>query len=567
MLETLHDLAYRRLKDQPDRLVAFSPQGRVTWRDLAEDVAQWRQQLDLLPETCVLIQQSRGDNLLACLLACWQIGKTPVLTTGANDLFAERLADIGDKQDYALGVTLPPTTSDSVPALVLYTSGSSGTPTAIAKTFAQLDAELALLEHCWGEQLGDSVLTAMVSRHHMFGLPFGLLWPAVRGSAFYTETVHYNQSLETLAQRFDIALIASPVQLANLPDNLDWQPLQRRVRIIFSAGAPLPEAAARHCQQVLIPVTEIYGSTETGAIAWRRQLADTAWQPLPGINIDVDSATQQLRVNGATISTDPANWLAMADTARLLAGAQRFELLGRIDRIAKVGGKRISLTDVENRLQTHPWVAAVRVVHLPERKDRLGAVVVLAGAGRAALIDRGRQEMNRQLAHHLDGLVEPVAVPRYWRYVHRLPHNAQGKTPGDLLKVLFNDQAQPRFPEVLEESLTTEGQQSSARFVLRVPDTLYYFSGHFPGQGVVPGVVQITWVQHFSALKFGELGTFLRLENLKFHNLIQPGDNVVLELHWQPEKGRLQFRYASASKDHASGRILFQPEAESANAP
>src|SRR6202044_303745 len=77
-------------------------------------------------------------------------------------------------------------------------------------------------------------------------------------------------------------------------------PLERSVqpRAVFTAGAPLTAAAAREAAALLGDfVIEIFGSTETGAIAWRQQAeAGAPWRPLPGIAVTTGAeGTLELR--------------------------------------------------------------------------------------------------------------------------------------------------------------------------------------------------------------------------------------------------------------------------------
>ena len=511
----------------------------------------WQPPLDEISETHILVEQPDNAELLASLFAIWRRGKVAVLSSNTKQPgahFRNTMRGVLENLEYS--------SPNQDTAVILFTSGSTDTPTAIAKTFTQLDAELQLFENLWGARLKESVFVSTVSRQHMYGLPFGLLWPVVRGSAFFTETIHYAQLLETLAKRFPLTLITSPVQLDNLPDNLNWEALKPRLAGIFSAGAPLPAKAAQRCRNQLIPVTEVYGSTETGAVAWRDQTENPLWQCLPDIGIKATDGGQ-LQIMSPCLNP-PNHWFTVADRVKLhssqAAGLQLFELLGRIDRVAKVGGKRISLTEVESCLKTHPWVTDVRSLQLEKRKFRIGAVLALTAEGRAALIDRGRRAINRLLAAHLGDRVEAVAIPRYWRYVTRLPVDAQGKVSFPLLTTLFFPDQQPLLPEVLERRTTSENK---LQLVLRIPDTLFYFNGHFPGNPVLPGLVQINWVQHYGEFFLTGYYRFKRLETLKFQQIIQPGDVVTLTLNWQPSTSRLVFSYVSAESKHSSGHMVF----------
>ena len=549
--------------------LADGPQGVVSWARFYQAVAQRERELAGLDSQAIAVLHPDPCDFLATLWAVWRLGKTAVVSTSgfrdqAHALAApchDGLCVTGFRRE-ALPDTLPADT-----ALVLYTSGSSGEPQPISKSLAQLDAEIAALDSLWGKALTDSLVVNLVSHHHMFGLPFGLLWPLARGIPFYTRTVHYPEPLEELACHHRLALVCSPVHLQHLPDKLDRDRVHGRVNLVFSAGSPLDATSAHRCHALFgLPVTEIYGSTETGAIAWR-QPPDTDWQCLPGVTVDHPPAEPGARAAASTPALQPLRVtspalpgqqsLVMADLADVLEPT-RFQLGRRTDRIAKVGGKRVSLTALENTLLAHPWVREARVLPVPERKGRLGAVVALKRDGNDALIDRGRRAVGEQLRNHLAGSFETLALPRYWRYVNRIPLNSQGKSSSDVLRDLFIDARQSRFPHLLDCEVIAAGQH--CRLTLQVPDNLYYFNGHFPGNPVLPGVVQTHWAIHYARRHLNLERIFAGLEAVKFQHIIQPGAIVTLELQWLAEREKLHFSYHSPTARHSSGRVTFAPE-------
>ena len=67
-------------------------------------------------------------------------------------------------------------------------------------------------------------------------------------------------------------LVASPAHLKRLPPALPWGLAAARLSGLFSSGGPLPDAALADCRSLLLQAPiEVYGSTETGGIAWRRR--------------------------------------------------------------------------------------------------------------------------------------------------------------------------------------------------------------------------------------------------------------------------------------------------------
>jgi 3-hydroxymyristoyl/3-hydroxydecanoyl-(acyl carrier protein) dehydratase len=99
---------------------------------------------------------------------------------------------------------------------------------------------------------------------------------------------------------------------------------------------------------------------------------------------------------------------------------------------------------------------------------------------------------------------------------------------------------------------------SSAELDLVVPADLAYFDGHFAGAPVVAGVVQVKWAIDLASRYVGATGQFAGFEALKFQQVLQPEQPVVLTLRWAAADGKLHFAYTSGDLRFGSGRILLR---------
>lgn len=298
----------------------------------------------------------------------------------------------------------------------------------------QLSFELAALEAQFGTLAGNAAVVATVSHQHIYGLLFRVLWPLYAGRAL---PAHRDDQPENLAPALALrpcVLVASPAHLKRLPAHLDWDGARRNLRAVFSSGGVLAPEAAMHAGALLgqAPV-EVYGSSETGGIAWRQD-AQAPWQTLPGVAVRVDAG--QLAVSSPQAG---GGWLELADLAELAEGGGFF-LRGRSDRIVKIAEKRVSLEAIETALCASGLAREARVVVVPGQ--RLAAFVVPTPAAQAVLADGGKLALNARLRSLLAGVVEAVALPRRWRYLDQLPLNPQGKTSEAALLALL-DAAMP----------------------------------------------------------------------------------------------------------------------------
>ena len=432
--------------------------------------------------------------------------------------------------------------------LSLCTSGSSGEPKRIDKTLRQMANEVQALEQLWGAELGSACLIASVGAQHIYGLLFRVLWPLCAGRSFVRKQLAFPEDMQRVSRDHpSFAWVASPAMLKRMTDNLDWSALSAVQRVFSSGGALPPEAAqALHTRLGQWP-TEIFGSSETGGIAWRQ--GHNLWQPFADVQLS-QSEDGALRIASAYL---PVGHVELtADAARIEADG-RFELLGRLDRIVKLEEKRISLPMLELALVNHAWVAEARLGVVHENRASLGALLVLSDSGLFALREHGRRALTETLRQHLSEHCEALALPRRWRLLRSLPLNSQGKLPQAQVDALLLA-PRPKQPEVMSQR-EDEGQWT---LNLSIPPDLAYFSGHFPKTPVLPGVVQVDWAMTLGQQLLDLPPRFGGMEVLKFQQLVRPGDAIELTLRFDRERSKLHFAYRNATAACASGRIVLE---------
>lgn len=498
----------------------------------------------------------------AALLGLWSAGCVPILpsnaTAGTRALLIDQVAGFWGEFEGAWPLpdqaesgaeVLKPLPEDS--RLVLFTSGSTGEPKPVIKHLRQLDAELRALQRQFGTAIGDRPVLATVSHQHIYGLLFKVLWPLVSDRPFDSRIWRDTAELVRYARTLEGAVwVASPAHLKRLAHDFPWEDARAGLVEVFSSGGPLLAATAQEWQQHWRrSALEVYGSTETGGIAWRRQSDGIAWTPLPGVEVEV-AEDGLLRLRSPHLPH--SGWQNLDDGGRD-CGDGCFELTGRRDRIVKIEEKRLSLPELESRLLAHPWLDEAAALVLPGEREQLAVVAVVSTEGRVALQELGKGAFSRRLRQELAQHFEPVLLPRRWRFVEALPVNAQGKLEQRRLAVLFDA---PKLPTVLSG---TRGE-NTVELNLWVPAELAYLPGHFPGRPILPGVVQIHWAVHYARQCLGIDGVFTGMETIKFRQLTLPERELQLALTWNPDRKRLQFTYRSARGEHTSGRILIDTE-------
>jgi acyl-coenzyme A synthetase/AMP-(fatty) acid ligase len=441
--------------------------------------------------------------------------------------------------------------------LSFFTSGSTGAPKRVAKTLAHLDREAVAVDAVLGSIVPRGVrVRATVTHQHVYGLTFRLCWPLASGRPFTSVSSEYWETALAALQR-DEALITSPAHLTRLA-GITPLPPARRPSLVLSAGAPLAEEAAEVAAGIFgVPVTEIFGSTETGAIAWRRRdRAAATWRPLPGVAVD-SNPDGLLCVRAPHV---PGDEHVSSDRVDIEADGS-FRFRGRSDSIVKIEGQRVSLPELEEHLRRLPWIADAAVVALDEAEGQLAqlaAAVVPSTAGAAILAEIGAFRFGRRLRRALAQTQEPAGLPRRWRFVDALPSGTLGKRRATDIIRLFEESKEtstalvrPTEPEIRVVRPLADG----AEFDLFISPDLACLEGHFPRMPIVPGVAQIDWVVKLAARHLNFPIDSAQTFRVKFRRVTFPNTVVTLSLRHTGPWRRLNFQYSSGLEVLSSGSI------------
>ena len=377
------------------------------------------------------------------LLACWYASKTPVMPGHSRAALLNEMQEQLDGVlcDMPLAVSLPLLTWDEAEAqgqlpplpassaLILFTSGSTGAPRQVVKSLTVMEQESRWLSALWGEQLQGCRVIASVSHQHLYGLSFRLFLPMTLRLPFSAQPLFYGEQLAQLPRDCRYAFISSPAFLSRLDSTLDAPGCE----LIVSAGGTLRGLDAEQVwQRFGCPVSEIYGSTEAGILAWRQcDRADAPWRSFSGVRLE-QVTPERWQVWSPLIAGD--NGLALDDRLNMQPDGG-FQLAGRHDRIVKIGDKRISLSEIERRLTDLPEIDdAVALVVTRHDRQAIGVVLSLTSTLDEAALHQHRQQWKRQLQCWL----EPLAMPRYWRIVATIPVTPQSKRAWPQIEELFH---------------------------------------------------------------------------------------------------------------------------------
>jgi uncharacterized membrane protein/acyl-CoA synthetase (AMP-forming)/AMP-acid ligase II len=442
-------------------------------------------------------------------------------------------------------------------AIMMYTSGSTGEPKVIKQRLAEFEADNRFVLSKWGEEWLSRKVCSTVSHHHIYGLLFGILLPFTAGVPFRRHKISAAEEFNNLTDT-SYMLVTVPGFLKRAVELNPFEGTGRTLKNVWiytSAGALDRETAEKTEKVFGFWPLEVYGSTETSGIAWRISRNGPEWVPF-------DNAEIRLNESGClvvrSVYIKNPEGFTTADMAEMLPDG-RFLLKGRCDSIVKVEEKRVSLNEIEERLRHSDLVSDACVIALEGKRQYLAAAVVLSEKGNEIFTESGKYAVNRALRGYLLRFLEPVAIPRKWRYVQALPADSQGKKKKNGIEALFGvDILKSRLlaaEKVIEQGVTEDGKKKAV-VEFTVPEESGYFNEHFPLIRVLPGVAQFELAVRFANRYLGSSLFVKNAKKIKFTSPVRPDVPLRMELVLYAELVEFTVTSPDGGKVYSSGNFL-----------
>jgi acetyl-CoA synthetase len=372
------------------------------------------------------------------------------------------------------------------PLYILYTSGTTGKPKGILHTSGGYLTHCAYTHHVvFDHKPGQDVYWCTADIGWVTGHSYIVYGPlANRATSVLYEgtpnTPHEGRHWE-IVQRYGVTVYYTAPTLirtfmkwgSQIPEKFDLSSL----RLLGSVGEPInPEAwmwYREHIGNERCPITDTWWQTETGGImisplpGVTATKPGSAMRPLPGISaaiVDGSGAPVSHGQGGYLVLDQPwpgmlrtiwgdderyrkTYWSRFAQQGYYFAGdGAKYDedgaiwLLGRVDDVMNISGHRISTTEVESALVSHPTVAEAAVVGAPDPITGQGIVAFVILRGHVVQDEAAGEEAIRMLRNHVATQIGAIAKPRQIMVVPDLPKTRSGK----IMRRLLRDVAEHR---------------------------------------------------------------------------------------------------------------------------
>jgi malonyl-CoA/methylmalonyl-CoA synthetase len=352
----------------------------------------------------------------------------------------------------AKGGDLPDEAGPEAPAIVVYTSGTTGPPKGAVLPRRAIASNLDALAEAW-EWTGDDVVAHGLPLFHVHGLILGTLGPVRRGGGVH----HLGRfSAEGAAAALDgdaTMLFAVPTMYHRLAaESEDKDDVRRafgKARLLVSGSAALPAVEHERIERLTGQrIAERYGMTETlmntGVRASGERRPGYVGPPLKDVELRLvdddgnpleeadDETIGEIQVKGPNLFLEYLNrpdatqeamtdgWFRTGDLATRAPDGYIRIVGRRATDLIKSGGFKIGAGEIEGALLEHPAVVEVAVTGEPD--PDLGERIVAWVVARP-----GESPSEDELAGHVADLLTPHKRPRVVRFVPELPRNEMGK--------------------------------------------------------------------------------------------------------------------------------------------
>lgn len=435
-MRKLSNTNFYSLKDSEDIFLIYKENKNfIKYKEFVSDILKSLEYISKFEEDTITVFIENAYRFIVIITAGFILKKRVNVLNNNSPKYVESIIDntmvyISDTENSALNLdevfesscndkwfdVLKETIIDENVYVNFYTSGSTGYPKLIEKTLKQFEAEATKIVNQFTENIKDSLFLYTVPHYHSYGFVFAVLVPFMLEAKCINNRINYLETVNNFADYEKITIVTTPAFLkridkSSLKIKSNWY--------LFSSTGMLEEKVNDLCKEIFgTDVTEIYGSTEAGAMAYRRRSENQLWTRLSVVKLKVD---ENGSIECCSGYTGENVWIHVGDVVNM-KNEDEFELLGREDSIVKIEGKRISVQQIDRQiLMDKHFKDSYTIYCKSDKREYIVSFIVMNNK------NRNSEDMKKYVIDYLKGYFETVVLPKKIYFVDSIPRSEIGK--------------------------------------------------------------------------------------------------------------------------------------------
>lgn len=363
--------------------------------------------------------KSKEQNALNIIKAYFNDSKI-ILFDETNQILKEKLKELNIKE-FLHKENINTIFDEKDFSMMFFTSGSTGNPVGALKTKKHLEEEVEVLTKLFEKREIKKVILT-VPFIHIYGMLFGLLYPLLNDIDIVLKEHFLPNDLLNLIDENSL-VVTTPLYIKAL-NKISQEKDLSKATFVSSTGPLDSQNAKEFSEKFNTDVMQIFGSTETGGIAYKLN-DEILWIPMPKVEIQTNKQNE-LKVLSPFVSTTiyensfkDINGV-MQTFDYIEKENEKFKLVGRSSQILKIAGKRYSTIQIENILEEEDEINKALVFVSSDNDSLRGEVLDIT-------LESSKEFTAREIKKILQSKLSNLKFSLSLKHVDKIPTSSVGK--------------------------------------------------------------------------------------------------------------------------------------------
>ncbi|RXJ76728.1 aconitate hydratase [Arcobacter sp. F155] len=363
--------------------------------------------------------KSKEQNALNIIKAYFNDSKI-ILFDETNQILKEKLDELNIKE-FLHKKKINTIFDEKDFSMMFFTSGSTGNPVGALKAKKHLEEEVEVLTKLFEKREIKKVILT-VPFIHIYGMLFGLLYPLLNNIDIVLKEHFLPNDLLNLVDDNSL-VVTTPLYIKAL-NKISQEKDLSKATFVSSTGPLDSQNAKEFSEKFNTDVIQIFGSTETGGIAYKLN-DEILWSPMPKVEIQTNEQNE-LKVLSPFVSTTiyensfkDINGV-MQTFDYIEKENEKFKLVGRSSQILKIAGKRYSTIQIENILEEEEEIKKALVFVSSDNDSLRGEVLDIT-------LESSKEFTAREIKKILQSKLSNLKFSLSLKHVDKIPTSSVGK--------------------------------------------------------------------------------------------------------------------------------------------